>query len=205
MREEKGEKRLQKLYFQKLERNRRILIYRLWFLETNWIYYDLLKINKQKIPEMKISVKIIKLTYQMISKSRKSYMNRKLKIRGFQRNQNYKFPPCILGVIALKSQRPNSDWFWIVVGQTTNWKVKSWWKLTNQIFTESWLNKESNETNSLELDLRSGRNCCSKIRNNLQSIWVKWQNFQFLNSNYLSKSNLNYLNCKDYEGITLLS
>ena len=29
-------------------------------------------------------------------------MNRKLTIRGFQRNQNYEISPCILGVIALK-------------------------------------------------------------------------------------------------------
>ena len=48
-----------------------------------WIYDDLLKINKQKIPKMKISVKIIKLTYQMISKSRKSHMNRKQTIIRF--------------------------------------------------------------------------------------------------------------------------
>ena len=52
---------------------------------------------------MKISVKIIKLTGQMISKSRKSPMNRNLMIRGFQRNQNYLISSFILGVIAPKS------------------------------------------------------------------------------------------------------
>ena len=36
-------------------------------------------------------------------------------------------------------------------------------------------------------------------------IWAKRWIFWFLNSNYLSKSNLNYINCKDYEGITLLT
>ena len=29
--------------------------------------------------------------------------------------------------------------------------------------------------------------------------------FRFLNSNYLSKSNLNYINCKGYKGITLIT
>ena len=56
----------------------------MWFLEKNWIYYDLLKIINKKNPEMKISVKIMKLTNQMISKSRNSHINRKLTIRGFQ-------------------------------------------------------------------------------------------------------------------------
>ena len=31
-------------------------------LKKNWIYYDLLKINNQKNPKMKISVKIMKFT-----------------------------------------------------------------------------------------------------------------------------------------------
>ena len=58
---------------------------------------------------MKISVKIVKLTCQVISKYRNSHMNRKLTIRGFYKNQNYQISLCILGVIALESQRPNSD------------------------------------------------------------------------------------------------
>ena len=57
----------------------------------------------KKIPEIKISIKIVKLTYQMISKS----LNRKLTIKGFQRNQKYQISSYILGVIVLKSQRPN--------------------------------------------------------------------------------------------------
>ena len=54
------------------------------------------------MPEIKISVKIIKLTNQMISKSRNLYMNRMLMILRFQRNQNYHISPCIVGVIASK-------------------------------------------------------------------------------------------------------
>ena len=38
-------------------------------LDKNWIYYDLLKMNDDKNPEMNPSMKIIKLTNQMISKS----------------------------------------------------------------------------------------------------------------------------------------
>ena len=73
-------------------------------------------------------------------------MNRNLTIRWFQRNQNYQISPCILGVIVLKSQRLNSGWFWIAIGQMTNWRVKPWWKLMNQISTENWLKNESNKT-----------------------------------------------------------
>ena len=53
------------------------------------VFYDFSKISQHKIPEIKISVKIIKLTNQMISKSSNSHMNRNLLIRGLQRNQNY--------------------------------------------------------------------------------------------------------------------
>ena len=48
IREEKGGKILRKLYFQKLERKWKILIYNWLFLNKNWIYYDLLKINDKK-------------------------------------------------------------------------------------------------------------------------------------------------------------
>ena len=84
----------------KQERKWRILIENMLFLEKNCIYYDLLKINNHKNPEMKISVKIMKLTNQMIFKSCNSHMNRKLTIRGFQSDQNCQISPCILGVIA---------------------------------------------------------------------------------------------------------
>ena len=67
IREEKGGKILWKLYFLKLERKWKIFVYNSWFLDNNWIYYDLLKINDQKNSEMNTLFKIIKLTNQMIS------------------------------------------------------------------------------------------------------------------------------------------
>ena len=79
------------------------------FPEDIWIYYNLLKINNEKNPKMKILVKIMKMTNQMISKSRNSHMNTKLTIRGFERDQNCQILPCKLGVIVLESQCPNSD------------------------------------------------------------------------------------------------
>ena len=39
------------------------------FFDKKWIYYKLLKIKDQKIPETNTSEKIFKLTRQMISKS----------------------------------------------------------------------------------------------------------------------------------------
>ena len=51
------------------------------FLEKNRIFYGLLKMNNHKNLEMKISVKIMKLTDQIISKSRNSHMNKNLTIR----------------------------------------------------------------------------------------------------------------------------
>ena len=53
---------------------------------------------------MNTSVKILKLTNQVISKSWNSNMNRKIKTRGFQRDQNCLISPCILRVIAPASQ-----------------------------------------------------------------------------------------------------
>ena len=61
----------EKYIFSKIREKEENFDLKIVFLEKNWIYYNLLKINKQKIPEMKISIKILKLTYQMISKSRK--------------------------------------------------------------------------------------------------------------------------------------
>ena len=46
----------------------------LGFFDKKWIYYELLKINDQKIPEMNASHKIFKLTGQMISKSCNLYI-----------------------------------------------------------------------------------------------------------------------------------
>ena len=71
---------------------------------------------------MKTSVKIMQLTNQIISKSWNSHMNIKLTIRGFQRDHNFLISPCILRVIAPTSQRPNSDWKWLVIGQNVELK-----------------------------------------------------------------------------------
>ena len=62
---------------------------KIWFLEKNLIYCDFSKINRHKVIAMKVSVKILKLTYQMISKSRKSPMHRNITIREIQWNQNW--------------------------------------------------------------------------------------------------------------------
>ena len=53
-------------------------------LDKNKIYHDISKIIQHKILEIKISVKFIKLTNQMISKFT-NYQN--------QRNQNYQISP----------------------------------------------------------------------------------------------------------------
>ena len=59
--------------------------------------------------------------------------------------------------------------------------------------------------NSFKLDSRSGRNPCSEISKICDEIWPKMKKFQFLKSNYLSKSNLNYIESEEYKGITLLT
>ena len=53
------------------------------------IYYELLKINDQKIPEINTSEKIFKLNAQMKSKSCNFDVNGKLRTRGIQQDQNY--------------------------------------------------------------------------------------------------------------------
>ena len=57
----------------------------------------------------------------------------------------------------------------------------------------------------IDLDLRSGRYRCFKISKNPHSNLGKRWKFWFLKWNYLSKSNLNYINFKDYDRITLLT
>ena len=57
----------------------------------------------------------------MTSKSYNLYINRKLITRGFYRDQNCQIIIYILRLIDPASQRPNSDWKLIVVGQTLNW------------------------------------------------------------------------------------
>ena len=49
--------------------------------DKKWIYYDLLKIKYQKIPEMNTSEEIFKLTGQMKYKSCNLYINGKLRTR----------------------------------------------------------------------------------------------------------------------------
>ena len=83
----------------------------LWIIEN----------QRSENPEMNTSEKMFKLTNQMISKSLYWYINRKLTIRGFQKDQNCQISIYILKLIDPASQCPNSDWKWIVVGQTLNW------------------------------------------------------------------------------------
>ena len=63
-------------------------------LDKKWIYYELLKINDQKIPEMNTSEEIFKLNAQMKSKSCNLYVNGKLRNRGIQKDQNYQILIC---------------------------------------------------------------------------------------------------------------
>ena len=71
-----------------------IHIYFVIFLDKKWIYYELVKINDQNIPEMNTSEKIFKLNAQMKSKSWNLYVNRKLTTRGIQQDQNYQILIC---------------------------------------------------------------------------------------------------------------
>ena len=59
--------------------------------------------------------------------------------------------------------------------------------------------------NSLQLDLTSGRNPRLEIKKNPRSKLEKMIIYQFLNSNYLFKSNLKDLDREDYEDIRLLT
>ena len=52
------------------------------------IHCDLFKINNQKNHQTNTSVKIMKFSNQMISKSYNSHMNTNHTITGFQRDQN---------------------------------------------------------------------------------------------------------------------
>ena len=52
------------------------------FLDKKWIYYELLKIKYQKIPEINTLKEIVKLTGQMKSKCCNLYVNGKLRTRG---------------------------------------------------------------------------------------------------------------------------
>ena len=90
------------------------------FLEKKWIYYELLKIKYQKIPEINTSEEIFKLTGQMKSKSCNLYINRNLRTRGILKDQNNRILIFKLKVIDPESQRLNSDEKSTVLGQTSN-------------------------------------------------------------------------------------
>ena len=115
-------------------------------MDKKWIYYELLKINDQKIPEMNTSEEIFKLNAQMKSKSCNLYVNRKLRTRGIQQDQNYQILICQLKVIDPESQRLTSDERWTVLGQTLNSRGKWTQNLMKLLSTESWWKEESNET-----------------------------------------------------------
>ena len=78
-------------------------------MDKKWIYYELLKINDQKIPEMNTSEEIFKLNDQMKSKSCNLYVNRKLRTIGIQQDQNYQILICQLKLIDPESQRLTSN------------------------------------------------------------------------------------------------
>ena len=112
----------------------------------------------------------------MISKSYNWYVNRKLTTREFQKYQNYQILIYILRVIDPASQRSNSYWKWIVVGQTLNWGAKWSWNFTNFLSTKSWWNKESNETKIKWFRPNF------KISKNSNQMWAKMKNKSTLNA-----------------------
>ena len=115
-------------------------------MDKKWIYYELLKINDQKIPEINTSEEIFKLNDQMKSKSCNLYVNGKLRTRGIQKDQNYQILICQSKVIDPENKRLTSNERWTVSGQTLNWRVKWTRNLMKLLSTESWWKEESNET-----------------------------------------------------------
>ena len=59
---------MKKIYSESIE-NMKFIDIKFVFFDKKLIYYELLKIKDQKIPEMNTSKKIFKLTSQMLSKS----------------------------------------------------------------------------------------------------------------------------------------
>ena len=74
-------------------------------MDKKWIYYELLKINDQKIPEIDTSEEIFKLNAQMKSKSCNFYVNGKLRTRRIQQDRNYQILIYQSKVIDPKNQR----------------------------------------------------------------------------------------------------
>ena len=93
-------------------------------MDKKWIYYELLKIKYQKIPQINTSEEIFKLTNQMKSKCWNWYVNGNLRTRGIYGDKNDQILICKLKVIDPESQCLTSDERWIVLGQTSNWRVK---------------------------------------------------------------------------------
>ena len=123
-------RRLRKWYTWKLEKRWNLLVYNSWFLNKNWIHYELLKIKYQKIPETNTSEEIFKLTSQMKSKSCNLYVNGKLRTREIPEDQNYQILICKSKGIDPKSQRLISDERWTVlvkrqIGGSN--KLRIWW------------------------------------------------------------------------------
>ena len=106
------------------------------------------------------------------------HVNRKIIIRGFQKDQNCRILPCIFRVVVPVSQRPNSDWKWTVVVQTSNWRVKCWWNFMNRDESGYRYPRKADETRnpmnskSNDLDLRLGRNPFFKINKKIR--FLKW-------------------------------
>ena len=78
-------------------------------MDKKWIYYELLKINYKKIPEINTSEEIFKLNAQMKSKSCNLYVNGKLRTREIQQDQNYQILICKSKVIDPESQHLTFD------------------------------------------------------------------------------------------------
>ena len=120
--------------------------------------------NNQKNHEMKTSVKIMKLTNQMISKSYNSYININLTIRRFQRDKNYQISPYILRVIAPASQLPIR-----IENEQTLVKRQIERSNIDEILRIRYPQKADETRNPMkpksnDLDLRSWRNQYLKIR-----------------------------------------
>ena len=78
-------------------------------MDKKWIYYELLKINDQKIPEINTSEGIFKLNAQMKSKSCNFYVNGNLRTRGIQKYRNYQILIFQSKLIDPESQHLTSD------------------------------------------------------------------------------------------------
>ena len=63
-------------------------------MDKKWIYYELLKMNDQKILKINTSEEIFKLNAQMKSKSYNLYVNGKIRSREIQQDQNYQILIC---------------------------------------------------------------------------------------------------------------